>query len=237
MPLGHPAHAGRAAALDWSARANLVNPMHLQTLIAFAAVAAMAILSPGPAVLLSLRNGATLGARAVAWSAFGNVCGVCCLSTAAMLGLGVVLKSSAVLFGLVKIAGALYLFYVGLRHLLGHAVIVQTSSVAASRAPPPAALYREGFLIAATNPKAVLFFTALFPQFIDATQPMLVQFLILTSIFVAISYLTHLGYATLAARAKGALIGPFFSKWLNRIVGVAFMSFGALLLTLRRQAS
>lgn len=213
--------------------------MHLQTLLAFAAVAAMAILSPGPAVLLSLRNGATLGTHAVAWSAFGNICGMCCLSAAAMLGLGVVLKSSVLLFGAVKIAGALYLFYIGLRHLLGHAVVVGAVADPMRRAtPPPAgALYREGFLIAATNPKAVLFFTALFPQFIDAAQPMMPQFLILTGIFMTISYISHLGYATIAARARGVLIGSFFSKWLNRIVGAAFMAFGALLLTLRRQAS
>jgi len=217
----------------------MIDTMHLQTLLAFAAVAAMAILSPGPAVLLSLRNGATLGTRSVAWSALGNISGVCCLSAAAMLGLGVVLKSSVLLFGAVKIAGALYLFYVGLRHLRGHAVIVpaDTDAMKASAFPPAAALYREGFLIAATNPKAVLFFTALFPQFIDASQPVLAQFLVLTSIFVAISYVSHLAYATLAARARGVLVGPFFSKWLNRIVGTAFMAFGTLLLMLRRQAS
>ena len=213
--------------------------MHLQTLLAFATVAAVAILSPGPAVLLSLRNGATLGTRSVAWSALGNICGVICLSAAAMLGLGVVLKSSVLLFGLVKIAGAMYLFFIGLRHLRGHAVVVraQKDPMTHSAPPPAGALYREGFLVAATNPKAVLFFTALFPQFVDATQPVLPQFLILTGIFVAISYVSHLGYATLAARAKGVLVGAFFSRWLNRIVGAAFMVFGALLLTLRRQGS
>ncbi|HZP67372.1 MAG TPA: LysE family translocator [Rudaea sp.] len=211
--------------------------MHLQTLLAFAAVAAMAILSPGPAVLLSLRNGATLGARSVAWSALGNISGVTCLSAAAMLGLGVVLKSSVLLFGIVKLAGAAYLFYVGWRHLRGQAVLVaETDPQRRAAAPRAAALYREGFLIAATNPKAVLFFTALFPQFVDATQPVMPQFLILTGVFVAISYIAHLGYATVAARAKGVLVGPFFAKWLNRIVGTAFMTFGALLLTLRRQS-
>ena len=213
--------------------------MNLQTILAFAAVATLAILSPGPAVLLSLRNGATLGARSVLWSALGNICGVCCLSIAAMLGLGVILKSSALLFSAIKLAGAAYLFYVGVRHLLGHAVVVTTQNEqdADSVATPAHLLYREGFLIAATNPKAVLFFTALFPQFIDAKAPVLPQFLILTGIFMAISYVSHLGYAMIASRAKGALLRPFFATWLNRIIGAAFVFFGALLLVLRRQAA
>ena len=213
--------------------------MNLQTILTFATVAALAILSPGPAVLLSLRNGATLGARSVVWSALGNISGVCCLSIAAILGLGVVLKSSVFLFGAVKIAGAAYLFYVGVRHLLGHNVVVpaQAHQAETPTATPARHLYREGFLIAATNPKAVLFFTALFPQFIDTKVPLLPQFLILTGIFMAISYAAHLGYAMIASRAKGALLRPFFAKWLNRVIGVAFISFGAILLALRRQGT
>jgi threonine/homoserine/homoserine lactone efflux protein len=213
--------------------------MNLQTILAFAAVATLAILSPGPAVLLSLRNGATLGARSVLWSALGNICGVCCLSIAAILGLGVILKSSALLFSAIKVAGAAYLFYVGVRHLLGHSVVVaeQNDQDADLVATPAHHLYREGFLIAATNPKAVLFFTALFPQFIDAKAPVLPQFLILTGIFMAISYVSHLGYALIASRAKGALLRPFFATWLNRIIGAAFVFFGGLLLALRRHAT
>ena len=157
----------------------------------------------------------------------------------AILGLGVVLKSSALLFSAIKIAGAAYLFYVGVRHLLGRAVVVpaRTDQGADSVATPAHHLYSEGFLIAATNPKAVLFFTALFPQFIDAKAPVLPQFLILTGIFMAISYVSHLGYAMIASRAKGALLIPFFATWLNRTIGVAFVFFGAILLALRRQAA
>jgi threonine/homoserine/homoserine lactone efflux protein len=212
--------------------------MTLQTVITFAAVATLAIVSPGPAALLSLRNGATLGPRSVVWSALGNISGVACLSAAAMLGLGVILKSSTLVFSTVKIAGACYLFYVGVRHLLGRAVVTPAPDAQASvqLVAPPASLYREGFLIAATNPKAVLFFTALFPQFIDANTAIIPQFLLLTGIFMAISYASHLGYAMIASRARGMLAKPFFATWLNRIVGAAFVAFGSLLLALRRQS-
>ena len=188
--------------------------------------------------MLTLRNGSTFGARSVIWSALGNICGVFCLSTAAILGLGVVLKSSAVLFGVVKIIGALYLFYVGLRHLFGRAAVIvdDSGTIQAHLSPTRRTLYREAFLTAATNPKAILFFTALFPQFVNAQAPMVPQFFILTGIFMCISYLTHMSYAMLAARAKGFLLKPTLAKWMNRVVGTVFISFGGLLLALRRQA-
>ncbi|SFI13051.1 Threonine/homoserine/homoserine lactone efflux protein [Collimonas sp. OK307] len=214
--------------------------MNTQTVLTFTAFAALSILSPGPSILLSLRNGATYGPRSVMWSGLGNISGVFCLSTAAILGLGVLLKSSAMLFFAVKICGALYLFYIGIRHLFagstGLAYESETGQ-AGIAPPPPRKLYGEAFLTAATNPKAVLFFTALFPQFINAQAPLLSQFLILMAIFMSLSYATHLSYARIASRARHLLLKPVFAKWVNRVVGAAFISFGSLLLALRRQTS
>lgn len=212
--------------------------MNTQSLLAFAFVAGLAALTPGPAILLALRNGATFGTRSVIWSALGNICGLFCLSTAAILGLGVLLKSSALLFGAVKLIGALYLFYVGVRHLFGRATLLADTSKdnRGTTMPGRRALYREAILTAATNPKGVMFFTALFPQFLDAQVPLAPQFFILTGIFMCISYTAHMSYALLASRAKGFLLKPALAKWMNRVVGTVFISFGALLLALRRQA-
>lgn len=213
--------------------------MTTQTILAFSTVATLAILSPGPSVLLTLRNGATLGARAVVWSALGNISGVFGLSAAAILGLGVVLKSSVLLFSVVKAAGAGYLIYLGLRHLLGRAVVAPLEDdhqAAGTAAPSPARLYREAFFVAGSNPKAVLFFTALFPQYIDEKTAVLPQFLILTFLFMTISYAIHLVYALMASRARGLLRRPSFARWLNRTVGAAFVLFGSMLLVLRRRA-
>lgn len=213
--------------------------MNIQNILAFSTVASLAILSPGPAVLLSLRNGATLGARSVMWSALGNISGGFCLSAAAILGLGVILKSSVLLFGVVKVVGAAYLIYLGLRHLLGRAVVEPLEDdhpAVGTTVPSPVRLYREAFLVAGSNPKAVLFFTALFPQYVDQRTAVLPQFLILTFLFMAISYATHIGYALMASQAKGWLRRPSFAKWLNRTVGAAFVFFGSMLLALRRRA-
>lgn len=210
--------------------------MNPETILTFSAVAGLAILSPGPAILLALRNSVAYGLRAVMWSSLGNVTGIFMLSGAAMLGLGVLLKSSALLFGAVKLLGALYLFYVGLRHLCGRSSVVSGSAnqSASARTSTRFALYREGFLLSATNPKPILFFTALFPQFLNANAPLLPQFFVLTGIFMLLSFITLLGYASVAGRARFFLAKPRVSSWINRIVGGVFISFGAAVLALRR---
>ena len=212
--------------------------MQVHTLVAFTAVAAVAILSPGPATLLALRNSMAWGPRTAIWSTLGNVCGLFGLSAAAMLGLGVLLQSSALLFGVVKLLGAGYLFYVGLRQLTGRGVTLVPPEGEAVAAPPARSrLFGEALLTASTNPKPILFFTALFPQFLDAHAALLPQFLVLTGLFCALSFASLVTYALLASRARALLARPRFSLWLNRSVGAIFVGFGAALLTLRRQAA
>ena len=212
--------------------------MQTHTLVAFAAVAAAAILSPGPATLLALRNSMAWGPRSAVWSTLGNVCGLFCLSAAAMLGLGVLLQSSALLFSGVKLLGAGYLFWIGLRQLAGRGVTLAPAAGDAPLARPPRSrLFGEALLTAGTNPKPILFFTALFPQFLDAHVPLLPQFLVLTGLFMALSFASLVTWALLAARARALLARPRFSLWLGRSVGAIFVGFGAALLTLRRQAA
>ncbi len=211
--------------------------MQAHTLLAFTAVAAVAILSPGPATLLALRNSMAWGPRAAIWSTLGNVCGLFGLSTAAMLGLGVLLQSSALLFGAVKLVGAGYLFYVGLRQLAGRGVALVPAQGVAAAPPARRRLFAEALLTASTNPKPILFFTALFPQFLEVHAALLPQFLVLTGLFCALSFASLVTYALLASRARALLARPRFSLWLARGVGAIFVAFGAGLLALRRQAA
>ncbi|MBW8757856.1 MAG: LysE family translocator [Burkholderiales bacterium] len=212
--------------------------MHAHTLVAFTAVAAVAILSPGPATLLALRNSMAWGPRTAIWSTLGNVCGLFGLSAAAILGLGVALQSSALLFGIVKLLGAGYLFWIGLRQLAGRGITLAPSDGESGLPrPPPWRLFGEALLTAGTNPKPILFFTALFPQFLDTRAPLLPQFLLLTGLFMALSFTSLLAYALLAARARALLARPRFALWLARGVSAIFVGFGAALLTLRRQGA
>jgi homoserine/homoserine lactone efflux protein len=212
--------------------------MRIEIIWAFTMVAWLAALTPGPAVLLALRNGAALGVGAVVWSSLGNVTGLFCLSLASTLGLGAVLMASAVLFGAVKLLGALYLFYVGLRHIFGRGSVlsVPTARLTNTKTLQPLRLYWEACLLAVTNPKPILFFSALFPQFIRADAPIVPQFLVLTGIFMVLSFTTLVGYALISSRAAPFLVRPRFAIWVNRVVGTVFMAFGATLLFLRRRA-
>lgn len=213
--------------------------MDLHSTLAFTLVAAIAIASPGPATLMAINNSLAYGPRAALWSSLGNASGLFCLSAAAMLGLGALLASSEWLFNAVKIMGAGYLFYLGAKQLLSKNSVL-SGNVQPDRSgsrPSRLKLYKSAFLTAATNPKATMFFTALFPQFIDQSAALLPQFLILTAIFMALSLSSLSLYAALASRAKGMLTRPEYSRWVSRVVGTTFIGFGAAILTMRRQAA
>ncbi|MFT8233659.1 Threonine/homoserine/homoserine lactone efflux protein [Pseudomonas guariconensis] len=213
--------------------------MDVHSILAFTVVAAIAIASPGPATLMAINNSLAHGQRSAVWSSIGNASGLFCLSAAAMLGLGALLASSEWLFNAVKILGAGYLFYLGARQLLKKGpMLAQGVEASAQKARPTRwKLYKSAFLTAVTNPKATMFFTALFPQFIDQQAALLPQFLILTSIFMALSLVSLSLYAALASRAKGVLTRPALSRWVSRVVGSTFIGFGAAILTMRRQAA
>lgn len=213
--------------------------MDLHALLAFTLVAAIAIASPGPATLMAINNSLAYGPRSALWSSLGNASGLFCLSAAAMLGLGALLASSEWLFNAVKILGAGYLFYLGAKQLFKKSPMLAEEVQAGLKGAKPSRmkLYKSAFLTAATNPKATMFFTALFPQFIDQSAALLPQFLTLTLIFMGLSLASLSLYAALASRAKGVLTRPAFSRWVSRVVGSTFICFGAAILTMRRQGA
>jgi threonine/homoserine/homoserine lactone efflux protein len=211
--------------------------MDSHSILAFTLVGAIAIASPGPATLMAINNSLAHGQRSAIWSSLGNASGLFCLSAAAMLGLGALLASSEWLFNAVKILGAGYLFYLGIKQLFKKGPMLHdglADDVSKSK-PTRMKLFKSAFLTAVTNPKATMFFTALFPQFIDQGAPLLPQFLILTSIFMALSVTSLSLYAALASRAKGVLTRPALSRWVSGVVGTTFIGFGAAILTMRRQ--
>jgi len=145
--------------------------MNLSIWILFTAVALAAILSPGPAVFLAITNSVTFGWRRVAFSSLGNVTGLLVISSVTMLGLGALLKASASIFTGFKLVGAGYLIFLGLKQWRTQgSVFTQAATGEVPGEDRPARLFRQGLLIALTNPKAILFFSALFPQFIRPEQ-------------------------------------------------------------------
>lgn len=173
--------------------------MELHTWLLFTGVALVAIVSPGPAVLLAINNALAHDLKTVALSSLGNVLGLFTLSSAAMLGLGVLLHTSVYLFLSFKIVGALYLIYLGIKQFrnLGNAFTALHVKEKKSK-KELFGFFKNGYLICATNPKPILFFTALFPLFMEVNRPILPQFFILTLTFMTLSFMTLMLYAYFA---------------------------------------
>ena len=169
-------------------------------------VAAVLVLTvtPGPSVLMCISTSVQHRPRRAMIASLGSTSAIACIMLLSMLGLGAVLAASETLFSTLKWLGAGYLAYLGITSLLS-----KTSSIAVPDASMPQvsahALFGRGILVGASNPKALLFFGALFPQFIEPSAPQAAQFAILgvTFIFFELFWCYWLFvYAFTAARAR-----------------------------------
>ncbi|KAB8041652.1 LysE family translocator [Janthinobacterium aquaticum] len=213
--------------------------MHFSNWLLFCGVALLVTFSPGPAVLLAISNAIAVGARRAMISSLGNGVGLFIISGVAMAGMGVVLATSATAFMLLKLAGALYLVYLGVKQWRSKTSIADSVTSKTGAVVPHSGwkLFRQGLTVALTNPKAILFFSALFPQFMVPGEPVALQFVVLTSSFVACAMLAHLFYACLARLLKNQLASPARARLFNRISGGAFVLLGLSLLRLRSKAA
>ena len=207
--------------------------MSLSAWIIFVAVALVAILSPGPAVFLAITNSVTFGWRRVTFSSLGNIVGLLVVSSVTMAGLGALLKTSALVFTAFKLVGAGYLIFLGLKQWGARASIFTQVATPATAQRGNGELFRQGLLIALTNPKAILFFSALFPQFIRADQAVAPQFLLLTATFMSCSFTILMSYGLLAHSARTWFADGRRSSWFNRLSGSVFLLLGLGLLRLK----
>lgn len=213
--------------------------MEITTWLLFIAVGTAAVVSPGPAILLAISNSVRFGMAKVLLSSLGNISGLFILSSAAIFGLGAVLKTSTSLFLVIKIIGAAYLIYLGIRQWRSKANFFAESSKLDQTLRKPAKnksslkIFLEGFLIAMTNPKAILFFTAFFPQFINTNAALTQQFLIMTFTFMAMSFICLMSYGLLASKAKNWFAQGSRTTWFHRVLGSVFVGIGVGVLTLK----
>ena len=182
-------------------------------------------LSPGPNGLLALTHGALHGRRKALYTVLGGACGFVVVIALSMFGIGALLQASLAWLTVMKWVGGLYLVWLGIQVWRAPPIGADLRGSAQPRAGW--SLFRQGALSALTNPKALLFFAAFLPQFIDPARSLIVQFAIMAGTFATLEIVTEFVIASFAQRISPwlARVGRRF----NRACGGIFMAIGAAL--------
>lgn len=202
--------------------------MNIEVWVTFVLVAIVATAIPGPAMLLVASHSIGFGVAKTVFTILGNITGLTILSTLSVLGLGSLLIHSPMAFTAVKIMGAMYLIYLGMS--LWRKGLSPLSAKSDSNQKSVVSLYAQGVAVALSNPKAILFTTALFPQFVDPTTNLLPQFLMLVSTFISLSF-SCLFICAIAVRRTFTTMGNSkLYRFTGKLFGGSFIGAGGILL-------
>ncbi len=216
--------------------------MTLTTYLAYVLATVLILMTPGPTVLLvisrSLAGGRAQGMKMVPGVALGDLTSM----TLSFAGLGALLALSATLFTVLKLCGAAYLIWMGIR-LWREGVHVGDDLDGRERVGPHAGrrsepsgrtLFTQAYVVTATNPKAIAFFVAFVPQFVNHQAPVIPQLVLCGATFVVLAALNVAGYAWLAGSLRARFRKPRTLKILGRSGACALMAAGVMTAALRR---
>ncbi|NJL21344.1 MAG: LysE family translocator [Leptolyngbyaceae cyanobacterium SM1_3_5] len=201
--------------------------------VLFLVTCAIAVITPGPDTLLVLSNTFRHGRRGGFLTALGVCSGYFVHITAAILGLTAVVLASTVLFTALKLCGAVYLIYLGIRSLQSRSGLssLEQKQDTTSRS------FMQGFLGNALNPKAIVFFMAFIPQFIDPQRgSVTLQVIVLGAITIAMCLMWYAGVVLLASRIRALLTTrPKVVAWFDRVTGSLLIALGIRLVLVERR--
>jgi homoserine/homoserine lactone efflux protein len=197
-------------------------------LLLFAATELLLSMSPGPAVLLVVSQGIRRGFRSSTRGAAGILTGNAIYFALSAAGLGALLLASKRVFDVLQLAGAAYLVLLGLKMMIRPGRVDEDRAAATDR---EAGAFVQGLFTQLANPKAIVFFTALLPQFVDPTRDVAMQFVVLgvISIAVELPVLLLYGFAADRGRARYGKHAPLF----ERLAGACLIAAGAKLAAMR----
>ncbi|MFZ6655014.1 LysE family translocator [Undibacterium sp. TJN19] len=207
--------------------------MSIDTWLLYVLAVLVLTITPGPAVLMCITNSINFGARVTVFSALGNITSLLAIMSCSAIGIGAILATSALVFTVIKYLGVLYLLYLGISALRSKSTDFELPTASENRGTR-LRLYAKGVLVGASNPKALLFFTAFFPQFINPAAAKLPQFMVLGVTFVFFEFSVLMLYATFAARLGPWLRSKGKAKMFNQVSGSIFVAAAALLATVKR---
>ena len=200
--------------------------------VSFIGVVAVIVVLPGPDMALVLQNGLTRGRRAAVETALGINAGLLVWAVAAALGIAALLHAFTPAFTALKLAGAAYLVWLGLRALVE--AWRGTADAVARPARRRTSPFRQGLLSNLLNPKIALVFTTLIPQFVDAGAPAVAQTLLLAAIFIGMGLVWLTSYALFVARVGALLKRSAVRRVLSAVTGTVLTALGVRLAFERR---
>ena len=177
--------------------------------LAFAAVVTVLIAIPGPSVLFTISRALTVGRRAALLTVIGNELGLCAQVVAVAFGVGAVVQRSAQVITVIKLAGAVYLAFLGVQAIRHRRSMAEALAARVTPVRPLRAI-RDGFVVGVANPKTIVFFVAGLPEFTTTAPghlPVPAQMLILGALFPVIALVLDTAWAAIAGTARQWLVG------------------------------
>ncbi|MBY3793351.1 homoserine/homoserine lactone efflux protein [Rhodococcus fascians] len=199
--------------------------------LAFLGASIVISLSPGAGAIASMSTGLRYGLRRGYWNIFGLQIGLLVQIGIVAVGLGAVLANSALAFTAIKWFGVAYLVYLGIRQWRSAPSEVADAPAVADRGTT---MLARGFLVNASNPKAVVFMVAVLPQFLDPARPLITQYLAIAATMVVVDMLVMTGYTSLASRVLRMMRSHRQQKTMNRTFAGLFFAAATFLATVRR---
>jgi threonine/homoserine/homoserine lactone efflux protein len=198
-------------------------------MLAFAGISLLLAVTPGPDMAVVTRNALAHGRRGVILTTTGIAFALAIWVTATAVGLSAVVRASGELLFLLKLVGAAYLAYLGVRTLIDSRRRPADLLAGTPPAAPAHVIFRQGFLSALSNPKLGVFFVTFLPQFVAPGQALLPRLFLLGLIFAVIGWTWMNVYGLLVTRIRDFITAPRVRQWMERVTGVVLLGFGVRL--------
>ncbi|WP_330209303.1 LysE family transporter [Pseudomonas sp. AM4(2022)] len=207
--------------------------MALDTWLAFFLASWIISLSPGAGAIASMSSGLQYGFLRGYWNAIGLQLGLAMQIAVVAGGLGAILAASSTAFYAIKWFGVAYLVYLAIKQWRALPMDMTDDAAVRPIGKPMAMMFR-GFLVNASNPKALVFMLAVLPQFVNPQAPLLVQYLILGATMISVDMIVMAGYTGLASKVLRLLRTPKQQKRVNRTFAGLFVGAAGFLASLHR---
>lgn len=209
----------------------------MTSLAAFTALAFALIVVPGPSVMFVISRAVALGRRAAVTTVLGNAVGVYIQVVFVAIGLGAIVERSIAVFTVIKFAGAGYLVWLGIQAIRHRRQLAETFTEANTTPQPTRSVFRDGLIVGIANPKAIVFFAAILPQYVNPNgAPAQLQMLTLGIIFVIVALLSDGAWALAAGTAREWFArSPKRLSRLGAIGGTAMIGLGLQLAVTQRK--